>query len=401
VPVIPYGGGSGIVGGALPLHGGLVLDLKRMNRLLGIDEVSLVASVEAGINGQILEDKLNARGFTLGHLPQSIRASTLGGWIAHRAAGVTSTKYGKIEDIVEALDVVLPTGDCLSTRHVPRSSTGPDLDQLFLGAEGAYGVVTAAHLAIRRLPEARVWLSYAFQDFDSALGCIRTVIQRDLRPAIVRLYDAEEAAPHLAGTGSRDGSVLLLWGMEGPRDLVELEEAGVRQQCEPHAALDLGSEPGERWWGHRLSTAALLETLNKPASVSDALEVTGSWSAIAQIYRDMKSAMQAEVGNDGRVYGHLSHVYHTGANLYMIFHATADREDDVPALYDRVLDAAFTACLNLGGSLSHHHGVGPVKARWLPDEHGPEGIEILREMQRVLDPAGIMNPASGFHGGAR
>jgi alkyldihydroxyacetonephosphate synthase len=227
------------------------------------------------------------------------------------------------------------------------------------------------------------------------------VIQRDLRPAIVRLYDAEEAAPHLAGTGSRDGSVLLLWGMEGPRDLVELEEAGVRQQCEPHAALDLGSEPGERWWGHRLSTAALLETLNKPASVSDALEVTGSWSAIAQIYRDMKSAMQAEVGNDGRVYGHLSHVYHTGANLYMIFHATADRAEDVPTLYDRVLDAAFTACLNLGGSLSHHHGVGSVKARWLPDEHGPEGIEILREMQRVLDPAGIMNPASGFHGGAR
>ena len=400
-PVIPYGGGSGIVGGALPVPGGVVVDLKRLNRIREIDETSLVATVETGINGQILEDRLLARGYTLGHLPQSIRASTLGGWIAHRAAGVASTRYGKIEDIVEALEVVLPTGEVLTTRSVPRSSTGPDLDQLFLGSEGAYGIVTAATLAIHHAPEAREFQAYALPGFDTALDAIRRVIQRELRPAIVRLYDAEEAKPHLGGLGLPEGAVMLLWGSEGPRELVDFELKGIRHICEGEEVVDLGSGPGERWWNHRLSTAALLNTLNTPASVSDALEVTGSWSQLGAIYRAMKADMLAAAGTRGRVYGHVSHIYQTGANLYMIFHATAASEDEVPALYDRILDAAFTACLDRGGSLSHHHGVGSTKARWLPIEHGETGMRVLRDVQAVLDPAGIMNPGVGFHGNGR
>jgi alkyldihydroxyacetonephosphate synthase len=396
-PVTPYGGGSGIVGGALPVAGGLVIDLKRMNRIRAIDETSLVATVESGINGQILEDRLQTRGYTLGHLPQSIRASTLGGWIAHRAAGVTSTRYGKIEDIVEALEIVLPTGEMLTTRAVPRSSTGPDLDQLFLGAEGTYGIVTAAHLAIHHAPETRAWQAYAFPGFDAALDCIRRVIQQELRPAIVRLYDAAEAIPHLAGMDLPEGTVLLLWGSEGSRELVEFELAGMRRTCQGAGVVDLGPDPGDRWWNHRLSTAALLRTLRQPASISDALEVTGSWAQLGAIYQAMKSGMLAAAGAGGRVYGHVSHVYQTGANLYMIFHAQAEDESAVPALYDRILDAAFTACLERGGSLSHHHGVGSTKARWLPDEHGETGLRLLRQVQGLLDPAGIMNPAAGFH----
>jgi len=401
VPVIPFGGGSGIVGGALPVPGGLVVDLKRMDRIREIDETSLVAVVETGINGQILEDRLLARGYTLGHLPQSIRASTLGGWIAHRAAGVASTRYGKIEDLVEALEVVLPTGEILTTRSVPRSSTGPDLDQIFLGSEGAYGIVTAAHLALRHAPETRVFQAYALPGFDTALDAIRRVIQRDLRPAIVRLYDAEEAQPHLAGMDLPAEAVLLLWGSEGPRELVDFELEGIRRICQGDGVIDLGPAPGERWWNHRLSTAALLKTLHRPASVSDALEVTGSWRSLGEIYHAMKVAMLAAAGDGGRVYGHVSHVYQTGANLYMIFHATAASETEVPQLYDRILNAAFTACLDRGGSLSHHHGVGSTKARWLPREHGDVGLRILRDLQAVLDPAAIMNPGVGFHGGAR
>jgi alkyldihydroxyacetonephosphate synthase len=399
-PVIPFGGGSGIVGGALPVAGGLVVDMKLLDRILDIDEISMVARVETGINGQILEDRLNARGYTLGHFPQSIRASTLGGWIAHRAAGVASTRYGKIEDIVEALDVVLPTGDVVTTRAVPRSSTGPDLNHLFLGSEGAYGIVTAAHLAIRPVPESRAWQAYAYPDFTQALDDVRRVMQRDLRPAIVRLYDAEESAPPLAGLHLEDESVLLLWGSEGPRELVAFEMDGIRRICGGDDVLDLGPGPGERWWHHRLSTAALLHTIRKPNSIADALEVTGSWRNLAAIYRAMKDGMTAAAGEHGRVYGHVSHVYHTGANLYMIFHATAADDADVPRLYDRILDAAFAACHGLGGSLSHHHGVGSTKAKWLPEEHGEHGLRVLRELQRVLDPGGIMNPSVGFSGGA-
>lgn len=399
VSVVPFGGGSGIVGGALASRVAITIDLKRLDRILEIDRTSLLARVQTGINGQILEDRLNARGYTLGHLPQSIRASTLGGWMAHRAAGVASTRYGKIEDIVQALQVVLPTGNVLQTRAIPRSSTGPNLDQLFLGSEGAYGIITEATLAIRPMPETRQWQAYAFATFDEAVDAIRQVIQGDRKPAIVRLYDPGESAPHLEHTDVPADSVLLLWGCEGPADLVAFELNGIRRICAGTALRDLGPKPGERWWDHRLSTAGLLTTLCEPAGIADALEITATWSALSPIYTAMKADMETAAGEHARVFGHVSHVYPTGGNLYMIFHAKARTPDAVPALYDRILEAAFTACQERGGSLSHHHGVGATKARWLPYEHGETGLHVMRAVQRILDPAGIMNPGVGFYGG--
>ncbi len=398
VPLTPCGSGSGIVGGALGDPRGVTLDLTRLDRIVEIDDVSLLVRVQPGINGQRLEDQLNARGYTLGHFPQSLRASTLGGWIAHRAAGVASTRFGKIEDLVEALEVVLPTGEIVRTRAVPRSATGPDLDQLFIGSEGAFGIVTEATVTIRLCPAARQWQAYSVDSFPAALDAIRRVIQQDLRPAIVRLFDAEEAVPYLAGDDP--GAVVLLWGCQGSAALVDFELAHIRAVCEPVARRDLGTGPGEQWWRHRFSTSGLLHTIQAPHGIADALEISATWRDLPAIYERMRASMLAAAGPDARVFGHVSHVYPSGGNLYMIFHARAADDAAVPALYDRILDAAFTACLANGGSLSHHHGVGATKARWLVDEHGEAGLTLLRRLQRLLDPAGIMNPGVGLAGGA-
>lgn len=395
VPVTPYGGGSGIVGGALAAEGGVILDTKRMGRLLGIDAESLLVEAETGINGRYLEDRLNAAGYTLGHLPQSMMSGTLGGWLAHRAAGVSSTRYGKIEDLVHGLEVVLPSGALLRTRRAPRAAAGPDLRQLFVGAEGVLGVVTSATLAIRPLPEVRRWRAYACPSFRDGIAAIRQVLQRDLRPAIVRLYDPIEARPHLAAAGVTQPAALLIWGCEGFDELVGLEERAIERACA--RALALGPGPGERWWAHRLSTSGLLRTNQQAAGVGDALEVSATWADLPRVYEAMLSAMSDAVEANGQVYGHVSHVYPAGGNLYMIFHSHAHSPEAVPEHYQAVLAAAFGACLAHGGCLSHHHGVGLGKAAWFADEHGPAGLATLHAIQRALDPQGIMNPGKALH----
>ncbi len=398
VPVVPYGGGSGIVGGALANESAVVVDLKRMGRLLEVDRRSMLVRAQAGISGQYLEDRLSAQGLTLGHFPQSIMASTLGGWLAHRAAGVTSTRYGKIEDMVIALEVVLPSGEVVRTRQVPRASTGPDIDQLFVGSEGCFGIVTEATLQVYAAPEVRRWCSYVVEDFERGLEAVRLVLQRDLRPAIVRLYDATEASPFLEPWGQA-GSCLLLWGCEGFDDQVRLELAHIEASCGSVGAMALGSGPAELWWSRRFNTLGLIRPLLDPLGVADALEVSASWSRIGQIYGAMRAAMLEAAGEGGSVYGHLSHAYRSGANLYMIFSARARDESLVEQKYYDVLAAAFEACLSLGGSLSHHHGVGLGKARWLEQEWGSTGLQVLHAVQKALDPAGIMNPGKGLHAG--
>jgi len=392
IPVVPYGGGSGIVGGALSVMGGILVDLKKMNSVVALDAVSLTVTVQSGILGGVLEEVLNARGYTAGHYPQSLYSSTVGGWIAHRGIGTFSTKYGKMDDIVLSMEVVRPDGRVITTRSVPQSAAGPDLNRLFLGAEGTLGIVTTATLKIHPLPEARVHTSFAFDSFAEGLECVRRVIHRDLRPAVIRLYDAVETQAQFGTLGLPEGQAVLLFVAEGYRDLVEVTERGIREIAASLGARELGSVVGEYWLSHRFSTAALCRTLSKPFGVADALEVANVYSRLADTYAHMKNAMEAAAGPGGIVYGHCSHFYHSGGNLYMIFHAEADSAEAVADRYYRILDAAFTACMALGGTLTHHHGVGLGKGRWMPQELGDGGFDLLQRIKRALDPAGIMNP---------
>jgi alkyldihydroxyacetonephosphate synthase len=394
-PVVPFGGGSGIVGGALAVRGGVMVDLKHLAAVEEIDPISRLVAVGAGINGQRLEDYLNERGYTTGHYPQSLRSSTLGGWIAHRAIGTASTRYGGIEALVAGMDVVLPTGEFLRLRPSPRGSTGPDLRQLFLGGEGTLGIVTQATLRIRPLPAARAWLVFVCPDFAAGLDAIRRTVQGEYRPAVVRLYDAEEGAHLLEGVPHAPGACLLLLSCEGEAEQVDWESAQIRKQVGAAGATEIGSEPAERWWAGRFNTAGLLHTLRAPLGIADALEVAAPWRALPALYAAMRADMRAALGlpdRPGAVYGHTSHAYLDGANLYMIFHGQAASPADVAPLYGRVLDAAFQACTRHGGTLSHHHGIGLGKARWMELEYGAAGLGVLRAVQRALDPDGILNP---------
>lgn len=385
IPVVPYGGGSGIVGGALAVQGGIVLDTKRLDRVIEIDEVSLTVRVQAGVIGAHLEEALNACGLTLGHSPQSMRSSTVGGWIACRAAGVYSTRWGKIEDMVLALEAVLPTGEIVRTLDAPRSSTGPDLDQLILGSEGTLAVVTEATLAIRELPPHRAYDGFLFESFDAGLEAVRLTMRRGLRPPVVRLYDGLEGAHLLERAGLEPGPAPLIVESVG-------EEADVVRELEAIVAIAagqsgrrIGPHLGLAWEARRFDTSGLLAVMRE-GGIGDALEVAAPWRRLAPLYRAMRARMATVAGPGGVVFGHLSHAYETGGNLYMIFRMVD------PAGYGRMLEAAFLACREHGGSISHHHGVGLGKAAWMAQEHGEAGLEALRRIKRALDPAGILNP---------
>lgn len=390
--LVPWGGGSGIVGGAVLGRQAVVVDLKRMRRIVEIDSVSLLARVEAGINGQELEDKLNARGFTLGHFPQSMRSATLGGWIAHRAAGTKSTRYGCIEAMVAGLTVVLPSGKRLELRPMPRSAAGPDLRQLFLGGEGTLGIVTEAYLRLHRLPECQEWLGFIFPSFEDGLEAIRRFIQDGWRPSIVRLYDPMEAGPHLERSGFDPGPALLIVESEGLRSYVEIEVRSIRDHCLGSGGTEVGPRPGQLWWEHRLDTSGLLRTLLDSDGFSETLEVAAPWASLPIVYREMISAIQEAIGPSGRVYAHCSHVYQDGGNLYVVLHGHAGSPERVTEAYRRALEAAFEACIRAGGSISHHHGVGLAKRPWLPREYGDAGWELLRAISSTVDPEGLLNP---------
>ncbi|MHB8945586.1 MAG: FAD-binding and (Fe-S)-binding domain-containing protein [Bacillota bacterium] len=400
VPVTPYGAGSGVMGGAVPVASGIALDLKKLNRIRRLDPDSLVAEVEAGVIGQVLEEELNRAGFTCGHVPQSMYASTLGGWIACRAAGQFSTRYGKIEDIVVGLEAVLPSGEIWRSTAVPRASTGPRLDQLLLGSEGTLGVVTAATIRVWPVPEARVGRSYVVPDVGHGLDLIRGVLRRGLRPAVVRLYDETEAARHFADIPEVAGHPMLVVLCEGDRELAELEAAAFDRAAADCAGADCagtggaagctptGWGPVEHWLRTRFDVS-LSSYLIRGGGLFETIEVASLWRDATTLYAAAKKGIEAVPGTM-LVSGHWSHAYPEGVCLYLTV-AARPGSGEHEACYRAIWDAAMEACAENGGTISHHHGIGLVRAPYLPRELGP-AYEWLRGLKAVADPKGILNP---------
>lgn len=393
VAVVPYGGGSGVVGGIIQLRGGITLDVKRMDRIRSIDSISLSVEVEAGAMVQDLEDELNHHGFSLGHFPQSMHSATIGGCIAHNGIGTFSTKYGKIDDMVLGMQVVVPNGDIVNITPVPKRSTGPNLNELFLGSEGTLGVVTQATLKIHPLPEQRIFQSYAVSDMRLGLDIIRNVVKHDLVPAVVRLYDEHEGKGLIFDSvGMEDGKCLLIFCYEGYHQLVELQAKLSSEICISMGALELGPEPGRIWFEKkRFDVRHYLSATVKPTRIADTLEIAAPWDKLADIYYAIMEEMRKF---PCKSMGHCSHVYPQGANLYMIFFAEASDPDPevVQTLYFKILEATFKTCVRLGGTISHHHGIGMAKKQWMELEHGQAGMNVLHAIKKAIDPDNIMNP---------
>ncbi len=385
IPVTPFGEGSGALGGAVPLKGGVTIDLKRMNKIRSLDEENLLVTVESGLNGALYEEQLNRDGYTGGHFPQSLRCSTVGGWLSCRAAGQFSTRYGKIEDMTVSLEAALPDGTVFSGRSVPRTATGPRADHLMLGAEGTLGIITSATLRIWPLPEKRHLAAYTFEKLEEGLEAIRLFMRAGTRPAVVRLYDGQETGNHFPELGDKRCALILL--IEGSAKIVDAEAEVIADCVRSKGAESAGTEHVEHWLEKRFNIAVASMLFQKGA-VLDTIEVTTNWHNAHSTYRAMQEAL---LGVEGTMLasGHYSHVYPEGAALYMT--TVGFPGEDKITYYKKLWEAAMEACHREGAAFSHHHGVGLHRGLWMAEEHGP-GLEVLKRIKSALDPRGIMNP---------
>ena len=383
VELTPFGAGSGVLGGAIPGGGSAVLNLQRMNGFISLDETSLVAQFEAGIIGANLERELNHRGYSMGNIPQSLYCSTLGGWIATRAVGQFSTKYGKTEDMVMGMEVVLADGSLLDINPVPRRSTGPALKELFLGSEGTLGVVTRATVSVHPLPGATDKQSWVCESIEAALDVVRKVLRTDVKPAVVRIFDEAESERYFEEIGSK---VTVIFICEGEPELVALESSVVRRIAQENGGQPAGENPVDIWLEKRFDIG-LGPVLMQHGGIVDTIEVVSLFKDAARLYDDMVASMKAVEGAVS-ISGHYSHFYREGACLYITF---AGFPKDVFQYYQDTWTAAMEATLRNNGSISHHHGIGYWRRQYMEQEHGASGVEVLRRIKRALDPNAILN----------
>ncbi|HEV8065277.1 MAG TPA: FAD-binding oxidoreductase [Acidimicrobiales bacterium] len=396
VPLTAAGGRSGVCGSSVPVFGGVALDTCGLAGILEVDDESLLVDVAAGTFGPHLEAGLRSHhGLTIGHWPQSVDLATVGGWIACRGAGQYSTRYGKIEDIVAGLEVVLANGELVRTGAMagagPRSAMGPDLTQLFVGSEGVLGIVTAARLRAHPVAPAEKRAAFACPTFADGLHILRRLLRRGGTPAVVRLYDEKESKRNF----DFDGNLLIVLD-EGDATIIDAAMSLLAEEAERQGAGAADVALVERWLGHRNDVSALA-SVTRAGIVVDTIEISGPWAALPAIYDDAIAAVEAI---DGSLVAsaHESHAYLDGACIYFTFAgrdpAGGAGEADAgfaEAYYRAAWDAVLKATRSNGGSISHHHGIGLVRGPYLRDALG-SGFAILEGLKHTLDPNGILNP---------
>lgn len=399
IAVVPFGGGTSVVGGVDPEPGGrrgvLALDLQRTASLLDLDETSLLATFGAGTTGPQAEELLGARGYTLGHFPQSFRHASLGGYAATRSSGQASRGYGRFDDLVHAIRVAAPAGE-LRLGRAPASAAGPDLRQLLVGSEGAFGVLTEVTVRIRPRPAATAYAAWTFPDFESGAAAFREATQRGIRPTVLRLSDETETRVNAAMSGhlTRLRGCLAIATFEGA-DAAEAERTrdDLGGVFAAHGARARGEDPARSWERGRFASPALRDTLMDAGVLAETLETATTWAALAQLKTAVTTALADTLTAGGTkpiVLCHISHVYPAGASLY--FTVVAALTSDPQAQWAEAKDAASRAIGDAHGTITHHHAVGRDHRRYLEAEIGPLGVEVLRAVKQVLDPRGIMNP---------
>ena len=411
VAVVPFGGGTSVVGGVEPERGGfdavVTLDLSRMTELLDLDEISGIATFQPGLRGPLAERLLRRRGFTLGHFPQSYEYATLGGYVATRSAGQASTGYGRIDDMVVGVRCATPVGE-LRAGHATPSAAGPDLLGLLVGSEGTLGIFTEVSLRVRRAPETEVHEAWAAPSFERGCEAARALVQRGIAPDIVRLSDEDETRTTLAqaggmkvralrgylgARGARRPSLLVL-GWEGAAGAVADRRATARVALRGLGLVRVGRGAGAAWARHRFSGPYLRDALMDQGAMVETLETSASWSALPGLYAAVREALHSTMGGRGTpalVLCHVSHLYPTGASLYFTWIARRQRGGELEQ-WRAAKTAASDAIVGSGGTITHHHAVGTDHRPWMTVEVGDLGVAALRAVKERLDPQGIMNP---------
>ena len=391
LPVHTWGGGSGSQGGALPMAGGIILDTKRMNRLLEIDLESRTITAETGMIFQQLEWYANEKGFSCMHIPSCLTCGTIGGALGHRGIGILSTKYGKIDDMCVSMEVVLPNGDIINTLPVPKHAAGPDLNQIFIGSEGTLGVITKATFKLFEQPECRKHRAFLFPDMTSGFAAGRDIMQK-VKPSIMRFFDEAETVSIIKKIlGFEKKGCFMNVTCEGIERIVDVEMDIVVEICKKYGAQDLGSEYGEKWYENRI-------TFFYPGHIMDIPQMFGTMDTVARfkdiekIYWAMKNAIETNFPGV-RVIAHCSHWYEWGTMIYDRFildNPPAD-PDEAIRLHNRIWNTGVRAAMKNGGVINDHHGIGLKLSRLMKEQYGP-AMQVMEALKKQLDPNGIMNP---------
>ena len=401
IAVVPFGGGTSVVGGLDPVRGVfkavVSLDLRRLNELHALDEVSWEAELGAGLTGPEAEQLLGERGFSLGHFPQSFLFATIGGFAATRSSGQDSAGYGRFNDMVRGLRAVTPAG-ILDLGRAPESAAGPDLRQLLIGSEGTFGIITRVRVRVHPIPAATRYEAWSFPDFATGAGALRAVVQTGTGPTVIRLSDEAETGVNLATTeniGEQQitGGCLAITAFEGTEAHVESRHSETRALLEGSGGTSLGEGPALAWEHGRFNAPYLRDSLLSAGALCETLETATNWSNLAALKAAVTDALTgalAESGTPALVLCHISHVYPTGASLY--FTVVAAQRDNPIEQWRKAKAAASDAMIRVGATITHHHAVGADHRPWMRDEIGDVGVQILRAVKATLDPAGILNP---------
>lgn len=389
--VVPYGGGSGVSGGARARAGGVLMSTRGLRGEIVVDEQNLTVRVPAGTLLSDLERTVGALGYTTGHYPQSIDLATIGGLLATRSAGQFSNKYGNIEDMTLGCTVVLVDGSIVEIDNSPRRSTGPDLLAVFIGSEGTLGVIAEVKLALTRKATGQWEQAYTFTDWDQGARALREVFQSGWSPAVTRLYDAIETPIHVHSDAIPAGHVGLLVLGEGPAGAVEAERVAVGEILSAMGGTAIGGAPVLHWLEKRNNTGYFERSFAEGAII-DTIEIAAEWTDLEVLYPRVMERARA-VPELERISGHISHCYPAGANIYFSVRATWDREADPRVAYDAMWAAVLEGTLESNGSISHHHGIGKVRTAWMQREHG-SSYGVLRSIKEALDPKCTLNPGT-------
>jgi len=412
VAVVPFGGGTSVVGGVQPVRGAfeclVALDLRRL-RAVEVDERSLIAKLGPGLRGPEAEQALGERGLTLGHFPQSFEYATIGGFAATRSAGQASSGYGRFDDLVTSIRLASPVGE-LASLDVPHTAAGPALRELAVGSEGVLGVITEVGVRVRPAPAERRYEAWAVSDFGTGQEIARKLAQAGALPDVIRVSDESETATSLGLAGvsgarrsaldaylrlrRRANGCIVITGWEGTAESAERRRAVSARIIRAGGAVSLGTGPGRSWLRGRFDGPYLREALLDLGYMVETLETAHTWTHLEEHYRAVGGAINGALRSGGGscvVMCHLSHAYRDGASLYFTFIAPRRVGAELDQ-WREVKTAACEAIVSQRGTITHHHAIGTDHAPYMPAEVGELGIDVLRSLKQRLDPVGIMNP---------